>query len=341
MIGLVLLFCSLAVLSWWAVGRLQSYLVNRSIVDTPNERSLHTGSVPRGGGLVITIIAILGFCVLALMGERPLTFFSLGLITAAWGALGWWDDKHDLSARLRFAVQFLIAGLALFLFGYVAELRLSTNLVVSLGLVGAVCSLLGIVWLTNLYNFMDGMDGLAASQSLVVAITLAFWALAAGDVSMAIACGVIGAATYGFLLRNWHPASIFLGDVGSITLGGLFSVLVVYFHSRYDIPVLSLVLLFGVFVADASVTLVRRLLRGERVWQAHRSHYYQRLAALGFAHQYIVLGYLVLMIVCAILASLSMLDHDRIIVYCASAILVMAMAMVIVERLEHTIQQKQ
>jgi len=311
-LALVALLILIALLSWLALGRLIQFLTQRKIVDTPNERSMHQGAVPRGGGIVIILLLLIAIFVLAIVSERYQVFAGLFCIVAAWAILSWWDDRHDLSARQRLFFQVVFTLLSMFAFGYVSIIHLSSQYLFWTPWLGAVATFVGIIWLANLFNFMDGMDGLAASQTIIAAITLAFWFWQAGDPHIGLLCLVLAAASYGFILRNWQPASIFMGDVGSITIGAFFAMLIVYANTRYQIPVISLVLLFGVFVFDASVTILRRIYRREKFWLPHRSHYYQRLGLAGIDHAKVVVAAVILMLFCSLIASFTVLDHDRI-----------------------------
>jgi UDP-N-acetylmuramyl pentapeptide phosphotransferase/UDP-N-acetylglucosamine-1-phosphate transferase len=151
-------------------------------------------------------------------------------------------------------------------------------------------ALLAIVWVTNLYNFMDGMNGLAGGMAVFGFGTLALGADAAGASDIAVLAGCIAAGAGGFLLFNFHPARIFLGDVGSIPLGFLAAVLGMDGVRRDLWPLWFPLVAFSPFIVDASVTLLRRGLRGERVWQAHREHYYQRLVRMGWSHRHTALA---------------------------------------------------
>jgi Fuc2NAc and GlcNAc transferase len=312
---LLLLFILLiAAASYWMVGRLISVLVKRQIVDTPNQRSLHQGSVPRGGGLVIIAMLVLSLIILGLAFGRVTIFITFALLIFAWSSLSWWDDRRDLSPRIRLLIQMLLTLVTLLAFGYVNSVQLSADHFINLLGMGFVLTFVGVIWLANLYNFMDGMDGLAASQTIIASITLGVWFGYLGDVVIAVSSFVLAAASYGFLLWNWHPAKIFMGDVGSVGIGAFFATAIIYGNTRYQIPVLSCLLLFGVFVFDASTTIIRRTLCGEKIWLPHRSHYYQRLAELGFRHDQIVIGLIVVMLLCSVIATVSVVDRDRIVV---------------------------
>ena len=307
---LILFFAAL--LSWWLVGKLIIILEQHQIVDIENKRSSHRGSVPRGGGLVIVGILLTGIVVMSFISNRSDVYLGLGILLAAWAVLSWWDDKNNLSARKRLVFQIIIAICTLLAFGYINSLQISNVLFINLPYIGVVITFVGVLWMVNLYNFMDGIDGLAASQTIIAAITLAFWFWQAGDQHFAFLCLLLSVSSYGFLIWNWQPAKIFLGDVGSITLGAFFATAIIFANTRYQIPVISFVLLFSVFVFDASATIFIRLFKGEKIWLPHRSHYYQRITNSGVNHRSVVIVQIILMLLSSIIASLTVLDHDRI-----------------------------
>lgn len=298
--------------SWLSVQRLIGYLKRSDIVDRPNDRTLHQGAIPRGGGLVIVTHVLVALIIAGLASERYAMFGSVFILTSMWAALSWWDDRYDLSPRLRFTAQIAFAVLTVMAFGWVSVAYIGFGIWLNFAWFGALCTVFGVLWMANLYNFMDGMDGLAASQTIIGAITLGFWFWQLGDIWFAFVCAVLAASCYGFLLWNWHPAKIFMGDVGSITIGALFATLLIIMVTRYDIPAVSLVLLFGLFIVDSSATLIRRMVRREPFWLPHRSHYYQRLAAVGIPHNRIVLGATLIMLLCSLNATLCVLYRDMI-----------------------------
>ena len=312
-LSILIIILSTILLSYWLVGQLIDKLKQLEIVDTPNHRTSHKGNVPRGGGLVIVVILLLCQLILAIISERYWVMGGLAGVVMIWSCLSGWDDWQSLSPRFRFIFQLLFTTMILLAFGYVTEIQISSNQFIYLSIAGVFLTFIGVIWMVNLYNFMDGVDGLAASQTIIAAITLAFWFWQSGDLQLAIMCVVLAAASYGFLLWNWHPAKIFMGDVGSITIGALFATLIIFANTRYQIPVISLVLLFGVFVYDASLTILRRLYRREKIWLPHRSHYYQRLVAAGVGHHHVVMMQSIVMMFCSLIASMTVLNHDRIV----------------------------
>ncbi|MFT6032977.1 MAG: Fuc2NAc and GlcNAc transferase, partial [Arenicella sp.] len=301
------LFILVAVLSWLALRRLIPSLLVNNIVDLPNDRNLHQGVIPRGGGLVIITSLLIALIVAALISDRTSLFTGLAVIVFAWASLSWWDDKSDLTPKFRLLIQLVICILTVSAFGWVTQI-----LGLSLSWFGPLLSVVGLLWMANLYNFMDGLDGLAASQTIVASISLAFWFFMHQDLALALVCVVVGASSYGFLLLNWNPAKIFMGDVGSIGLGGFFGTLFIIGSSRYDLSIVSFFVLFAVFIVDATATIIMRARRGEKIWLPHRQHFYQRLANAGYAHSKIALAGLILMLICSVFATLGVLYHDMI-----------------------------
>jgi len=250
------------------------------LLDQPNERSSHQIPTPRGGGLGLVV----GLLVAAVIGlvVYGSGFGAVLLIPIfAMAALGWWDDHASLSARLRLGLQMVLVGMMVWGIGVPESVVAGGWTIPVPSLIVVVLLVVGGVWLVNLTNFMDGIDGIAGTQGVVGCGGLALLVLPlAADPVMAstwvilVACG---GACVGFLVWNWPPARIFLGDVGSTTLGLVFAIGVTAgMHGEIAIEVLLLPLM--PFVADATCTLMRRAWRGERLSQAHRSHLYQRLA---------------------------------------------------------------
>jgi UDP-N-acetylmuramyl pentapeptide phosphotransferase/UDP-N-acetylglucosamine-1-phosphate transferase len=257
---------------WWLLrsGRADIAL------DRPNERSLHTQPIPRVGGLGI-MAGTMPALVLAGLS------WNLALPVAGLAALSFLDDRRGLPIALRFGAHFAAA---------------LVFLLTSPGLGGGwelPLFALGVVWMTNLYNFMDGSDGLAGGMAVAGFGACSVAALLAGDHALTLAGGAVVAAALGFLWFNFHPARVFMGDAGSIPLGFLAGAIGLLGWARGVWPLWFGPVVFGPFIADASVTLLRRALRGERFWQAHRTHYYQRVVQMGFGHRRTALAAYVLM----------------------------------------------
>lgn len=266
----------------------------RRLLDIPNERSSHIRPTPRGGGLAIVMVVLAGswlilpFVRSEVMAWQWLIFTSGALLIAG---VSWLDDLRSLSTRVRFAVHLVCALLACVAFGAWKDITLPGLGCFSLGWLGWPLTLVWIVGLTNAYNFMDGIDGIAGGQAVAAGLG---WAVLGwiGDQPLVSAAGMlVAAASLGFLGHNWPPAKIFMGDVGSAFLGYTFAVLPVIAARNNPRFVLIGLLLVWPFVFDAAFTFLRRLRRRENVFAAHRSHLYQRLVISGLSHQMITLLY--------------------------------------------------
>ena len=259
-------------------------LRNAAVLDRPNERSSHAAPTPRGGGIAV-IAAILGAWLLVMAaGLAPPRVGMVMAGAALLAVVSWRDDLGGLSPAIRLAAQSVAVGL-----GLLAMPRAGGAF---LGLLppalDAAAVALVWVWFVNLFNFMDGFDGIAGSEAAAIAFGLVLFA-AAGigrDPGLAALAAAVAAAALGFLAWNWAPARIFLGDVGSVPLGYLLGFLLLATAAGGHWKLALILPLY--FLADATLTLLRRLLRGERVWQAHREHFYQRAVRRGLGHADIV-----------------------------------------------------
>ena len=252
-------------------------------MDHPNSRSLHVIPIPCIGGLGIGAGILVASVLVADMALVPvmLAAFTLAAVSVL-------DDVRGLPVVLRLVVHLVAA------FGCM----------LALGLTGwtLLLATLAVVWMTNLYNFMDGSDGLAGGMAVIGfgALALAAWLNNAAD--LAVFCVSIAAAALAFLRFNFPPARIFMGDAGSIPLGFLAASLSIWGARANVWPWVFPLLVFSPFIVDASVTLARRGLRGEKIWQAHRSHYYQRVVLLGASHRQLAFAAYALMIAGVMLA---------------------------------------
>jgi UDP-N-acetylmuramyl pentapeptide phosphotransferase/UDP-N-acetylglucosamine-1-phosphate transferase len=258
----------------------------RLATDVPNDRSLHTRVTPRVGGWGVTPISVL----LILCFARSL--WPIAVLALLLGLLSHIDDRNGLSARYRFAGH-LLAAIVLVLIQPTPYFWWFAVPVTFL-----------LVWASNLYNFMDGANGLAGGMAVLGFGSYAFVAGAAYP-DVALATTAIACAALGFLLFNFPFAKVFLGDAGSIPLGFLAAGIGYWGWAKGIWPFWFPVFAFSPFVVDASVTLLKRLLRGERFWQAHRQHYYQRMIGMAGAHWPIVLRWYALMLLGIVLASFS------------------------------------
>jgi Fuc2NAc and GlcNAc transferase len=250
------------------------------LIDVPNERSSHAVPTPTGGGLAIVVSATVAMGILAALGIIPTRLFlAVGPGGLAVAAVGFIDDRKSLSARIRLFVHFIAAAWAVVCIGPLDFLRIGGN-TAGLEWLGYAISTVGIVWFLNMFNFMDGIDAIAASEAVFLCAGTSLLALFSAGISyIAASSVVIGAASAGFLVWNWPPAKIFMGDVGSGYVGFVFAVLGLASGAHSGTaPLCSCLILAGVFVVDSTFTLVRRFARGERVTEAHRTHAFQLLA---------------------------------------------------------------
>ena len=279
------------VAAFWLTGRVRHYAIARDLLDHPNQRSSHVTATPRGGGMAIvmtTIAALLLAGALGLLPWRDVWAFTAGGALVA--AIGFVDDHGHLARRWRLLVHLLAAVWLLTCFGGLPPLPVFGS-AVDLGWVGQVLAVLYVAWLINLTNFMDGIDGIAAVEVISVCLAAVLLQLPAlPGANLAVAPVILAAATLGFLAWNWPPARVFMGDGGSGFLGLMFAALSLQAAAAAPALFWSWVILLGVFITDATVTLARRLARGDRVYEAHRTHAYQHAAQRWRAHRPVTLA---------------------------------------------------
>jgi len=266
------------------------------LLDYPNERALHHRPVPRGGGL--GILAGIAVALVWFAHFRPdlwkQAFVVLFGFAVLLGLFSFIDDLRSLSPLWRLVGQGVLSGVFLKASGWwlrevpVPGFHFSWPL-----WLGVIVTWLWLVWMVNLYNFMDGMDGFAGGMAVWGFGTLSILSWWAGDKAFSSFCAVVVLASLGFLVWNFPPARIFMGDVGSTALGFLAAGAVLYADVNQRFPFWMGAAAFSPFIADATITLLRRALRRERVWLPHRSHYYQRLVCAGWGHRRTMLvGYI-------------------------------------------------
>jgi len=281
----------------------------RGILDHPNSRSSHSLPTPRGGGLSIVATATAAVAYMGYLSAAD-TALLLALVVGglAVALVGYMDDRESLPIRARIAVHFLGATWAIYILGGLPAIQWGATLLHP-GLVGNALAVVSIVWMLNLFNFMDGIDGLAASEAVfVTGAGAGLTCLGGVHSSVTAASLVVAAGSLGFLIWNWPPAKIFMGDVGSGYLGFVIAVLAIAATRQNPAALWTWLILTALFVVDATVTLVRRLIIGERVYQAHRSHAYQRFARRWGSHRRVTLTVLAIdvlwLLPCAAFAAL-------------------------------------
>lgn len=280
--------------SAFLTGAVRRYALAHDVLDVPNARSSHAVATPRGGGAAIVVVSLAALPWLAYRGLLPWNaVWAMGGAGVLVALVGFVDDHRHVAARWRLAAHFIAAMWAIHWLGGMPSLALP--------IVGPIAGWLGwallaiyLVWLLNLYNFMDGIDGIASVEAVSVLIGGALLYVIVGQPALAAAPLMLAAAVGGFLYWNLTPARIFMGDAGSGFLGIVLGALSV--QAAWVDPELfwAWQILLGVFIVDATVTLVRRLIRGERIYEAHRSHAYQRASRRLGGHRPVTLAVLVI-----------------------------------------------
>lgn len=263
---------------------LRKLLVAKGIYDNPNARSSHHLPTPRGGGIVVLLAIIIGLAILGISGyPLPTGLLFIVLISFALSCLSWMDDVRNLSPFIRLACQALAVGSAILIdpsliITSIPHLPASLSILITAAI---------WIWFVNLYNFMDGIDGMTGVQTLSISLGIGLlgWSGALSNENTAT-LAIIGAAAFAFLFWNWSPSKIFLGDVGSIPLGFILGWVLI--RAINEGAWAAAIIIPGFYLADATITLLRRAIRGEKIWTAHRQHFYQMPVLQNVSHSRIM-----------------------------------------------------
>ncbi len=292
----IILFAAAFFASLLGISLFTRWSLNRGFFDVPNERSSHSKPTPRGGGLLIVLVCLSGYLVLGpVLGLTVSWGYFAGALLVA--VISWLDDLYSVPFWGRLVVHLAAAGILILDIGFWSDLYLPLiSAHVPLGsLIGVLFTVAWLVWLLNAYNFMDGIDGLAGLQAVLASVAWAFAAYALNLESTLLFSGIVASSSAAFLIHNWQPAKVFMGDVGSAFLGFTLGAMPLLARNEFghDAPVLPVVALMFVwfFVFDTVFTFIRRLLSRKRVWQAHREHIYQKLIIEGKNHSTVTLIY--------------------------------------------------
>jgi Fuc2NAc and GlcNAc transferase len=281
------LFCILA-LSAWLTKLYRLFAINKEIISNPNTRSLHSQFKPSGGGIVFSLICVILVVVLGCFGIlsfEMIMVFGLGALCAA--LFGFFDDIYDINAFIKLVIQIILSIWILVWFD-VNELTILGWL--PFWAASILCCFL-LVWMINLYNFMDGIDGMAASGTIFACFALILTLLISnGFSSIVLIFSLLLFSCLGFLIYNWPPASIFMGDSGSIFLGYFFGALIIISQINGDISFWTWVIVFSYFFGDAHVTIIMRIILSNKWYKPHRSHAYQNLARILNSHLKVTTG---------------------------------------------------
>jgi Fuc2NAc and GlcNAc transferase len=259
--------------------------VRHKILDVPNERSSHKQPIPRGAG--ITFFISFNFVLALLIHQDILTMkytFPVFLGGPVILLLGYWDDLSSIPATVRLTVHLMVSFFVFTLISSGFSQAVEISFLPNWPLLTTAFCILFIAWFINLYNFMDGCDGLATSVGMVGAGLISLLSYLSGHVDLATIYLILAYSLAGFLVFNWHPAKVFMGDAGAYYLGYVFGALALVSKMYYDSSLYIHLIILGLFVVDATWTLFRRALRGERVFNAHRQHAFQKLIKKGWGH---------------------------------------------------------
>jgi UDP-N-acetylmuramyl pentapeptide phosphotransferase/UDP-N-acetylglucosamine-1-phosphate transferase len=313
------------VVAWWLTNCLCSPKSFLSILAHPNERTLHSMATPQTGGLAIissVVVALVAAASVLAIAQPSKPVLPKGLASGSvWivvsmlliFVVSFIDDCVGLPAVLRLSVQavsafIIIGGVGLTL----SSIPIPGGPNILLGLAAIPVSVLVLLWMANLYNFMDGMDGFAGGMTFFGFGFLAYFGWQANFPVMFIIATFVAMGALGFLTHNFPPARIFMGDAGSITLGFLAGTLMILGVRDGIFELWVPLMIFSPFIVDATVTLTRRILRRQKIWEAHREHYYQRLVLIGWSHRRTVLAEYGVMILCGGLAVLYHHSTDKV-----------------------------
>lgn len=275
-------------LSLFVTKFLVHYLTKKGVMDVPNNRSSHKIPTPRGGGMAIIFSIIISLLLLKIIypaAPLPGILFFIGTIIIA--TTSYIDDRISLPASVRFLLHAVAAGVIIFETGGFQNFPLPEPYNLDLGWFGYPLTFIWIVAVLNIYNFLDGIDGFAGSQAVLAGIAIGI--LDIHGVGFYVGT-IIAAAALGFLFYNWHPAKIFMGDIGSATLGFIFASLPLYFsNTSINVGIYAVIIFLWFFLSDGAFTIIRRALNGEKIWEAHRTHLYQQMVIYGQSHSKVVI----------------------------------------------------
>ncbi len=281
MIKILVMFIIIFSISVILTGLIRIYALRKNILDIPNDRSSHCVLTPRGGGISFVLLFNSLSLGLALQHQIPLSLFyalSGGMFVAA---IGWLDDVFTIHSIWRVAIHILVAIWAVYWLNGFSAFG---------GMMGYLLAIISIVWSINLYNFMDGIDGLAAVEGVCISLCAALVLNMFDFSGISLLCLLFAGAISGFLVWNWPPAKIFMGDVGSSYLGYVFSVLAITTSNYKMLPLSFWIIISAIFLCDATFTVLYRLYNGERWYEAHRKHAYQQLVQHGINHKTVTMS---------------------------------------------------
>ena len=309
LLAFFLLFLVAWLVNYFVTKRFITFAKRKQITDIPTFRSSHTTPTPRGGGVGFVITTLILLLIYLILFQPPGAGLSAGVLIAALiiiSVLGLFDDKGGLSKRIRFLVQFCTAFIILIFVQGLDWFYIPAIIEWNVGLFGIPLGLLWMVGVTNIYNFLDGVNGIATLQGIVSALAWCAFGWMLNEPLLIIANIILCGTLFAFLRYNWTPAKIFMGDAGSVFLGLWFSAMPFWAASLQHSFTIGHTIWFGAillwpFLFDGSFTIFKRYRNGENIMDAHRSHMYQRLHIAGWSHQKVSSLYGAFAIVCTLL----------------------------------------
>jgi Fuc2NAc and GlcNAc transferase len=262
------------------------------LLDQPNNRSSHFKPTVRGGGFVFSLVYLLFGCFLFLYDLKFQSSFQVVLIACPLALfVGWYDDRFNLSAVFRLIFQLFLSVIIIFYVSDQFKIEMKFLFLPSYFWLNFVFSILFITWFTNLFNFMDGADGLAASTSVIASIAMAILALKSANYELTMAYILVGSCLLGFLPWNWSPAKIFMGESGSYFLGINFAILALIGNIKFKLSMYAFIILFGLFIVDTTYTLIVRIFRRQNPLAPHKHFAFHKLMKKGWSHNRISILY--------------------------------------------------
>ena len=321
-------------LSCFLVGLFRKYAIKKDLLDHPNLRSSHLVPTPRGGGVVFPILLIIYILFLYFTNEfKPLYLYIFLPPVILISLVSFFDDTYQLAARWRFLAQLSAAVYSMVIIGGLQTINLGA-FVIDFGWFGYIFIVLALLWSINLYNFMDGIDGLAAVEALFIFGFGGYFVWCAGGYVLANIIWSVAAMAAGFLWWNKPPAKIFMGDVGSTLLGFLVILLGLAGEVWYGVPFILWIILYGVFLFDATLTLIRRIMHGDVWYEAHRLHAYQRLQLQQWSHRKILCGIIVVNSMLAMLVLIGFYLPQYMLFLLMLAITILSICYLLVEKVQ-------
>ncbi|MGB7210100.1 MAG: glycosyltransferase family 4 protein [Pyrinomonadaceae bacterium] len=291
----LLIFSIAFIASYFGVEIFRRWSLHAGLLDVPNNRSSHGSPTPRGAGLIIVLVSLILYSVTSHFLTHN---FKWHYVVAASlvASISWLDDLYSIPFAPRLLVHSVSAAILIWGVGFWTGIYLpGFGLTLEVGNFGAIIAFLWIVWMINAYNFMDGIDGIASAQAVLAGVSWLLLGYVFGYTNIYFTGGILAFSCLGFLIHNWSPAKVFMGDIGSAFLGFTFAALplIAVEEKPSDSPMLLFagVIFVWFFLFDTVFTFFRRAVRGEKVWTAHREHLYQRMTKTGHSHGYVTLLY--------------------------------------------------